>query len=399
MVEFNNLRISVAAALIVVPVFLGAVEYSVEECQSKAAAGNAEAQWQLGQRYENGDGVKKNNMRALAQYKKAAEQKHQKACAKLADFYENGKFVKKDLVQAAKYKAWAEGDNGELAAAQARTSVEKSKEDEIETALDYILGRAGKSKDPKTGIRILYSQAKDKPIAQRVFVDRWTKGDLDDALDVLSGEEWALLIPWFHDAWNRGNKKTGLVLGNDAYRRKQYRQALDFWEKSGLPKCWYFIGRFYTTWVKEEDGGAPESWKNETLARKAYERCLRIDKTWDDARLNLGLIYIFADKKENINNAEALKIFSYFMKKKPDDKYFVYDYGYAGFWHANERLVKLEQEFKYSPSRQSYIRSEYNRVLAERDSYLKYIQRSASMGYDRAAQFLKWYRDNQSKNN
>ena len=102
MVGFNNFRAAVLVVVLITPIALFASELGLEECQSKAAEGNAEAQWQLGLRYENGDGIKKNPMRALAQYKKAAEQKHRKACAKLADLYENGKFVKKDPVLAAK---------------------------------------------------------------------------------------------------------------------------------------------------------------------------------------------------------------------------------------------------------------------------------------------------------
>lgn len=97
MVGFNKIRHAIIAFIFVAPTMLMATEFSLEECQTKAADGHAEAQWQLGQRYENGDGVKKNNMKALAQYKKAAEQRHRMACAKLADYYENGKFVKKIL--------------------------------------------------------------------------------------------------------------------------------------------------------------------------------------------------------------------------------------------------------------------------------------------------------------
>lgn len=398
MVEFNKVR----PVLLVFGLLLACCgfgeELTLADCQQKAAEGVAEAQWQLGQRYENGVGVKKNNMRALAQYKKAAEQKHKKACAKLADLYESGKFVRKDPVLAAKYKAWSEGDNGELAAAQVRTAVEKSKEDEIETALDYILGRNGKAKDPKTGIRILYAQAKDKPVAQRVFVERWSKGDLDDALGVLSGEEWALLIPWFRDAWDRGNKKTGLVLGNDAYRKERYRDALEFWEKSGLPKSWYFIGKFYASWSKVGEGGGPDSMKDETLSRKAYERCLRMDKTWDDAKFDLACLYVWAKKKENQNYAKALDYFAYFLKKDSSNKYYNYGYGSAGFWMNNDQLVRLENEYKYAPdSRRAYIKSEYNRVMYKRDDFVRYIRTAASQGHEGAQDFIT--RFEQSKRN
>ena len=417
MEEFNKIRAALMAVIILTSPLLTAANYSLEECQQKASEGSAEAQWQLGQRYELGDGVKKNNMRALAQYKKAAEQKHKKACAKLADLYESGKFVKKDPVLAAKYKAWADGDNGELAAAQVRNTVEKNKEDEIETALDYILGRNGKPKDPKTGIRILYQSAKDKPIAQRVFVDRWSKGDLDGALEVLSDEEWEKILPWYKNAWEGGNKRTGLVLGNDAYARRQYSSALAYWQGSGLAKCWYLVGRFYATWSEEGKGGGPLNMRDETKARKAYERCLRIDKTWDDAKFDLGCLYLFAKNSENENLLEAKKIFSYFLKKDSNNQWYNYDYGLSGYWHQrsqfNKKWPKGRIDFLLSwgkryenasiPEYERRTLQEYNRMIDDwksmtraQEEFVPYIRKAANMGCKPAIKFMDDY--NKDKN-
>ena len=417
MEEFNKIRAALMAVIILTSPLLTAANYSLEECQQKASEGSAEAQWQLGQRYELGDGVKKNNMRALAQYKKAAEQKHKKACAKLADLYESGKFVKKDPVLAAKYKAWADGDNGELAAAQVRNTVEKNKEDEIETALDYILGRNGKPKDPKTGIRILYQSAKDKPIAQRVFVDRWSKGDLDGALEVLSDEEWEKILPWYKNAWEGGNKRTGLVLGNDAYARRQYSSALAYWQGSGLAKCWYLVGRFYATWSEEGKGGGPSNMRDETKARKAYERCLRIDKTWDDAKFDLGCLYLFAKNSENENLLEAKKIFSYFLKKDSNNQWYNYDYGLSGYWHQrskfNKKWPKGRIDFLLSwgkryenasiPEYERRTLQEYNRMIDDwksmtraQEEFVPYIRKAANMGCKPAIKFMDDY--NKDKN-
>ena len=417
MEEFNKIRAALMAVIILTSPLLTAANYSLEECRQKASEGSAEAQWQLGQRYELGDGVKKNNMRAIAQYKKAAEQKHKKACAKLADLYESGKFVKKDPVLAAKYKAWADGDNGELAAAQVRNTVEKNKEDEIETALDYILGRNGKPKDPKTGIRILYQSAKDKPIAQRVFVDRWSKGDLDGALEVLSDEEWEKILPWYKNAWEGGNKRTGLVLGNDAYARRQYSSALAYWQGSGLAKCWYLVGRFYATWSEEGKGGGPSNMRDETKARKAYERCLRIDKTWDDAKFDLGCLYLFAKNSENENLLEAKKIFSYFLKKDSNNQWYNYDYGLSGYWHQrsqfNKKWPKGRIDFLLSwgkryenasiPEYERRTLQEYNRMIDDwksmtraQEEFVPYIRKAANMGCKPAIKFMDDY--NKDKN-
>ena len=106
-------RLMVACALTCTACTMMAADMSLEECREKAAAGDAEAQWQLGQRYEEGRGVGKSALRAVIQYKKAAEQNHQEACARLSELYSRGEFVKKDLVLAAKYLAIASGESAE----------------------------------------------------------------------------------------------------------------------------------------------------------------------------------------------------------------------------------------------------------------------------------------------
>ena len=392
---------------VVAVALLRAAELSLEECRSRTADGDAEAQWQLGQRYENGQGVRKNAIRAVAQYKKAAEQKHRKACARLSKFYADGIIVGKDAVLAAKYRAMATGDDVSVAAKEAAATEKATNEDEIETALDYILGRNGHQRDAKAGIRILYTAAKDKPVAQRVFVDRWSKGDLDGALDQLSDEEWKGLIPWYEDAWTRGNKRAGLILGNDAYRRKQYSLALFYWQESGLAKCWYFVGRFYDTWLEEGKGGGPKHMKDETKARSAYEKCLRLDKNWEDARFNLGLIYLFAKKDSNANYREALNTFSCFIKKEPDNPLYNYIYGLAGYRDAIQKFGKRYDVYKRKVFKNIYgeeqddnsnymksrMRTEYNQAKSEIKRYVSHIRKAASMGCEPAKKFMQEYKE------
>lgn len=390
--------------------------FTLEECRQKAYEGAAEAQWQMGVRYENGDEVKKNALRAIAMYKKAAEQKHRQACEKLSKLYEEGKIVKKDAVLAAKYKAWSLGVDGESAASEARDREELKNVDEIEIALDYILGRSGKPKDPKTGIRILYSQAKDKPLAQRVFVDRWSKGDLDSGLEMLSNDEWLLIIPWFKDAWCRGNLKTGLVLGNNAYRQRDYRNAVVYWEKSGVAKALYFLGRFYDSWAKEGDGGGPTYMRDELKARRAYERCLKINDNYDDAKYSLGVLYLFPDKKENRKLVQARDIFSYFVLKNPDDKWVNWFLGYSGFCveietfdqnypsHMIRKLQFWKEVYDIKDKRGNYRLSyddhlmkekykkfcdDYEQMKRAKERYLEFIQKAARLGCESAQTFLK----------
>ena len=65
-----------------------------------AEQGNASAQFNLGLMYENGSGVKKDAVQAVAWYRKAAEQGYARAQSNLGVMYENGSGVKKDAVQA-----------------------------------------------------------------------------------------------------------------------------------------------------------------------------------------------------------------------------------------------------------------------------------------------------------
>ena len=412
MVVFNRLFAAFCMSLAIVTA--EASQMSLSECKERAAKGDAEAMWQLGQRYENGDGIRKDNLKALSQYRKAAEKGHAEACGRLAELYETGKIVGKDLVNAARYRAMAKGESVELAAEKAELKRQESKVDEIEVALDYILGRNGKAKDPRSGIRILYAQAKDNPTAQKVFVDRWSKGDLDDALGVLSPDEWNLLLPWFRDAWNRGKKDAGLILGNDAYRRKQYDLALKYWQGCNLPKGWYFVGRFYDSWAKEGDGGGPASMRNDTLARRAYERCLKIDNTWDNAKFYLGLIHLFAKRDEDLNYRKALEIFSYFLKKAPDDKWYNYDYGLAGYWLQRsqfdrkwpkrrvETLLSWAKLYESSqvPEYDRRTMLDYNRMLDDwksmeqsQEKFVSYIRKASSLGCESAQKFMADYND------
>ena len=68
-----------------------------------AQNGSAEAQYQLAQAYETGDGVPKDLAEAVKWYRKAADQGIADAQYKLALAYENGNGVKKDLTEAVKW--------------------------------------------------------------------------------------------------------------------------------------------------------------------------------------------------------------------------------------------------------------------------------------------------------
>ena len=379
---------------------------TLEECKERAAAGDAEALWQLGQRYENGEGVRKDGLKAISQYRKAADKNHTRACERLAFFYETGKIVGKDPVKAARYRAQSKGESAEMAAALAQTAQDRSKVDYIEVALDYIIGRNGQSRDAKKGVQLLYKVAKDNPSAQRVFVERWEKGDLDEGLNTLDSEEWNLVIPWFRTQYEKGRRKGGMILGNEAYRNKRYDEAERYWRaaaEAGLPKAWFLLGKFYC--FDERQGGGPKSLRSDIKAKKAFERCLKLDSSWSDARINIGFLCVFGDEK-CIDYPRAMKIFSAAMKSDPNDQRFPYWYGCAGRnqiwsklnsrWKDNRVRYLWAQNEKKALTNSEYLElkrfvAELKQCEADEEEYMRYILQSANKGYEPAKEcYREW---------
>jgi TPR repeat protein len=70
---------------------------------SMAEQGDATAQYNLGKRYENGEGVEKDGIESVKWFRKAAVQGHADAQKNLGDFYYNGKGVVKDKDEAVKW--------------------------------------------------------------------------------------------------------------------------------------------------------------------------------------------------------------------------------------------------------------------------------------------------------
>ena len=75
----------------------------VEEGRAAAEKGDAKAQFNLGNYYEYGKGVTKDAVEAVKWYRKAAEQGHAKAQCDLGIYYAKGDGVSKDVVQAYKW--------------------------------------------------------------------------------------------------------------------------------------------------------------------------------------------------------------------------------------------------------------------------------------------------------
>jgi TPR repeat protein len=88
----------------------------VTKLEAEASAGNAKSQHRLGYMYQNGQGVEKNEGRALYWYRKAADQNHLPSINNLGWTYQNGFGIAKDLKKAVSWYQKA-ADQG-FAAAQ-----------------------------------------------------------------------------------------------------------------------------------------------------------------------------------------------------------------------------------------------------------------------------------------
>ena len=80
--------------------------------EAKAKAGDLQAQYDLGQLYWYGDGVKRDAAKAVEWFRKSAAQGHAKAQFSLATAYETGEGADQSLREAAKwYRKSAEKGN------------------------------------------------------------------------------------------------------------------------------------------------------------------------------------------------------------------------------------------------------------------------------------------------
>ncbi len=82
----------------------------------RAEQGDAQAQYELGLKYENGKGIKQNIGLALKWYRMAAENGHVGSMIDLGWFYQNGQYVRKDIQKAIDF--YVKAANQENAQAQ-----------------------------------------------------------------------------------------------------------------------------------------------------------------------------------------------------------------------------------------------------------------------------------------
>ncbi len=88
----------------------------IVDLRGRAEAGDGEAQYQLGLRYDTGQGVRRDPEEALRWYRSAGEQGHTLAALNSGLLYDSGEGVSRDATTAAVwYRKAAEADNGRAA--------------------------------------------------------------------------------------------------------------------------------------------------------------------------------------------------------------------------------------------------------------------------------------------
>lgn len=387
-------------------------QMSLEECQKGVARGDAESFYQLGLRYEKGDGVRRNPMKAVSNFRKAADKKHKKACEKMASLYERGTIVARDAAKAAKYRAMSQGESGEVAEAKVRTKEEekKAEESEIETALDYIVGRNGRPRDVKRGIRMLHQIAQNNTVAQRLFVERWERGELDDGLDALDVNDMELILPWFADQFKKGHKQGGFILANAAYRRGKWQEAIYYWEqsaKAGVYRSWEKLGDFH--FFNEENGGGPESMRSEKLAKEEYSKYLRLCPEDRTVKFKFALVCLYGEHGAQ-DYSKAHAILGELLRSTPNNANILFNYGISGLQLEDEKFLVALAKLYRKDLRRSYDkafldwlvkeiregRSGSNQAVAlyrtycnNKLQYIEYIRKAANLGDEMAKEFMK----------
>ena len=225
---------------------------------------NADAQYKLGEIYEEGREVEKNEKKAIELYEKAANQGNPKAQYKLGKMYEEGRGVKKDAKKAA--ELYEKAANQEYDYAQ------------FQIGQMYEEGR-GVERNEKKAIQV-YAHL----INKRYFVWFEVYGKCLERLEKMPQKEceegdWTQLITNAFAQCELGKK---YLCGRGVV--KDEKKAAELYEKAanqGNIYAQYELGKMY------EEGRGVE--KNEKKAIKLYEKAANQGNT--GAHIQLGQMY------------------------------------------------------------------------------------------------------------
>jgi len=258
---------------------------SLKETYQKAEIGDAEAQYNLGEMYYNGEGVSQNDKEAVKWYLKAAEQGHAKAQFNLGLMYDIGKGVSQDYKEAVKWysKAVRQGH------AEAQRHL----------AICYAKGE-GVPKDYKKAFELFSEAAEQGDVGAQACLG-WM---YYNGLGVTQNYKEA--TNWFSRAADLGDAPAQSMLGDIYYEGKgipqDYKEAMKWYSKAaeqGDADAQFKLGLMYDT-----SKGVSQDYKE---AFKWYSKAA--EQGHVTAQFNLGLMYDIG-KGVSQDDKEAFKWYS-----------------------------------------------------------------------------------------
>ena len=280
---------------------------------------DSSAQFQLGVKYYNGDGVEQSYEEAVKWFTKSAENGHSQAQYNLAVMYEDGEGVKQNIDEAVKwYKESAKNGNNDSIEALKELGIDYKKEPTTPEEQFQFANDCYKEKKYEEAIKWCKKSAEQghtkaqHTLAKMYYKGQGVKQDYEES------------FKWFGKSIENGTAKDQYDLGMRYYKGNQvkqdYEEALKWFEKSakqGHIEAQYNLGTIYY---------------NGNIVEQNYEEAIKwfiksAEQGNSKAQYNLGAMYEAGEGvKENIE--EAIK----WYKKSADQ----------GDEDAKEALKELE---------------------------------------------------------
>ena len=323
----------------------------LDECREKAGYGNAEALFEMGQRYEEGNGVRKDPLRAISYYRKSADKKHAPACRRMSAIYGSGLYVSKDPAKAAYYENLAGGisedaPGGSLGDGSriSRTEADSSEGDDVNVAVMRILGKNGYTKDVASGTVMLFTAAKNgNREAQRKFVEWFDDGLLDPEFKT-NDDGWRRISAWRVAAFEAGNRLLGLGIGRQFLKDGNMVRALHYFElagSAGSSEAALEAGYLYYA-AKEPNTNRPARFCSDNKAIRWFKRAVEAAKDVEDKNQGkIGLVKVYCTSSVYRNTPEALKIAREVVESDRKNVFYNYVYGSAGMINTRDAWRRL----------------------------------------------------------
>ena len=257
---------------------------------------DSSAQFQLGVKYYNGDGVEQSYEEAVKWFTKSAENGHSQAQYNLAVMYEDGEGVKQNIDEAVKwYKESAKNGNNDSIEALKELGIDYKKEPTTPEEQFQFANDCYKEKKYEEAIKWCKKSAEQghtkaqHTLAKMYYKGQGVKQDYEES------------FKWFGKSIENGTAKDQYDLGMRYYKGEQvkqnYKEAIKWFEKSakqGHIEAQYNLGTIYY---------------NGNIVEQNYEEAIKwfiksAEQGNSKAQYNLGAMYEAGEGvKENIEEA------------------------------------------------------------------------------------------------